>query len=392
MEAYFQNMVEELRQMRRDLHKIPELGLKEYKTSAYIREKLTSFGITELETWLETGVVAVIRGKGKKEAVAFRADMDALPVTEQTGCDFTSEHVGCMHACGHDGHVTVLLGFAKYLQEHKDELENDVVLIFQPAEEGPGGAQLLVDAGLFEKHPVRCIIGCHIFPQVPQGKVACRKGAMMARNGEVDVHIYGESAHGAQPQLGHDAVLAAGAVITGLHTILSRNVSPLGSGVLTFGAIHGGEACNIIAKEVKLEGTMRAFSDEAYETMTKRVQEVASGIAAGYGCKGEAVFRHMYRVVDNAPKLVELLQEVAEDNYEETPPYMLAEDFSLYLQKVPGMFFFLGSGNAEKGYTHSLHSAQFQFDEEILALGVETYAKLLKKLAEKKKGALGTSS
>lgn len=382
MEAYFQNMVEELRQMRRDLHKIPELGLKEYKTSAYIREKLEGFGITELETWLETGVVAVIRGKGKKEAVAFRADMDALPVTEQTGCDFTSEHVGCMHACGHDGHVTVLLGFAKYLQEHKDELENDVVLIFQPAEEGPGGAQLLVDAGLFEKHPVRCIIGCHIFPQVPQGKVACRKGAMMARNGEVDVHIYGESAHGAQPQLGHDAVLAAGAVITGLHTILSRNVSPLDSGVLTFGAIHGGEACNIIAKEVKLEGTMRAFSDEAYETMTKRVQEAAAGIAAGYGCKGEAVFRHMYRVVDNDPKLVELLQEVAGDNYEETPPYMLAEDFSLYLQKVPGMFFFLGSGNEEKGSTHSLHSAQFQFDEEILALGVETYAKLLKKLAE----------
>ena len=382
MEAYFQNMVEELRQMRRDLHKIPELGLKEYKTSAYIREKLEGFGITELETWLETGVVAVIRGKGKKEAVAFRADMDALPVTEQTGCDFTSEHVGCMHACGHDGHVTVLLGFAKYLQEHKDELENDVVLIFQPAEEGPGGAQLLVDAGLFEKHPVRCIIGCHIFPQVPQGKVACRKGAMMARNGEVDVHIYGESAHGAQPQLGHDAVLAAGAVITGLHTILSRNVSPLDSGVLTFGAIHGGEACNIIAKEVKLEGTMRAFSDEAYETMTKRVQEAAAGIAAGYGCKGEAVFRHMYRVVDNDPKLVELLQEVAGDNYEETPPYMLAEDFSLYLQKVPGMFFFLGSGNEEKGYIHSLHSAQFQFDEEILALGVETYAKLLKKLAD----------
>lgn len=382
MEAYFQNMVEELRQMRRDLHKIPELGLKEYKTSAYIREKLEGFGITELETWLETGVVAVIRGKGKGQAVAFRADMDALPVTEQTGCDFTSEHVGCMHACGHDGHVTVLLGFAKYLQEYKDELENDVALIFQPAEEGPGGAQLLVDAGLFEKHPVRCIIGCHIFPQVPQGKVACRKGAMMARNGEVDVHIYGESAHGAQPQLGHDAVLAAGAVITGLHTILSRNVSPLDSGVLTFGAIHGGEACNIIAKEVKLEGTMRAFSDEAYETMTKRVQEVASGIAAGYGCKGEAVFRHMYRVVDNDPKLVELLQEVAGDAYEETPPYMLAEDFSLYLQKVPGMFFFLGSGNAEKGYTHSLHSAQFQFDEEILALGVETYAKLLKKLAE----------
>ena len=375
-----QELQHKIVEWRRILHRYPETGLVLPKTADFVTKQLTAAGIAYKTYKNHSGITAVI-GKGEGKTIAIRADMDGLPIKEETGLTYASANEN-MHACGHDGHVTVLLGFAKYLQEHKDELENDVVLIFQPAEEGPGGAQLLVDAGLFEKHPVRCIIGCHIFPQVPQGKVACRKGAMMARNGEVDVHIYGESAHGAQPQLGHDAVLAAGAVITGLHTILSRNVSPLDSGVLTFGAIHGGEACNIIAKEVKLEGTMRAFSDEAYETMTKRVQEVASGIAAGYGCKGEAVFRHMYRVVDNDPKLVELLQEAAGDAYEETPPYMLAEDFSLYLQKVPGMFFFLGSGNAEKGYTHSLHSAQFQFDEEILALGVETYAKLLKKLAE----------
>lgn len=380
MDTDFIELQKELTEMYHHLHQIPEMGLKEYKTSAYIRQKLEEFGITTLESWLDTGIVAVIHGNGDAPAIAFRADMDALPVQEETGCTFTSCHTGYMHACGHDGHTTMLLGFAKYLHAHQAQLKGDVILIFQPAEEGPGGAKLLVDAGLFEKHPVKCIIGCHIFPQVPQGKIACRKGAMMARNGEVDIHVYGKSAHGAQPQLGHDAVLAAGAVITGLHTILSRNISPLDSGVLTFGSIHGGEACNIIAKEVVLEGTMRAFSDAAYDMMVQRIQETASGIAAGYGCHAEVVFRHMYRVVDNDPLLVSLLEEVAGDAYEETPPYMLAEDFSLYLQEIPGMFFFLGSGNTEKGYIHSLHSASFRFDESILAQGVATYVGLLEKL------------
>ena len=382
MEIYFETLGTMLTEMRRDLHRIPETGLEEFKTSAYIQNKLRSFGITEIESWLQTGVIATIRGKGHAPTIAFRADMDALTVKEETGCEFASCHTGKMHACGHDGHMTMLLGFAKYLKDHEADLRGDVLLIFQPAEEGPGGAKLLMDAGLFQKHPVQCIIGCHIFPQVAQGKIACKKGAMMARNGEVDIHIKGKSAHGAQPQLGHDAVLAAGAVITGLHTILSRNISPLDSGVLTFGSIHGGEACNIIAKEVTLEGTMRAFSDEAYETMVQRIEEAAAGIAAGYGCQGRAVFRHMYRVVNNDSSLVEILQEAAGEKYEETPPYMLAEDFSLYQQEIPGIFFFLGSGNREKGYTHPLHSATFQFDECILKDGVKTYAKMLKILQE----------
>ena len=379
MDTYFKDTKEELKQIRRDLHKIPEGGLKEYKTSAYIREKLDTFGVKH-ETWLETAVVAVFGEGGAKDTVAFRADIAGLPVQE-TPKEYASQHEGWMHACGHDGHTTVLLGFAKYLSEHPAAYaDRRVVLIFQPAEEGPGGAKLLIDAGLLKKYDIKKIIGCHIFPQVPQGKIACRKGAMMARNGEVDLHIRGTSAHGAQPHLGNDAVLAAGAVITAIHTILSRNVSPLDSGVLTFGSIHGGEACNIIAKEVKLEGTMRAFSDEAYETMEKRVHEVVQGVAAGYGCQGEAVFRHMYRVVDNDPALVKALEEVCGEEYEETPPYMLAEDFSLYQTEIPGMFFFLGSGNEEKGFTASLPSAEFDFDEEILAKGAETYAKLLEKI------------
>ena len=375
MNTYF----ELLKNIRRDLHRIPEGGLQEYKTSAYIRNKLDAFGVQH-ETWLETAVVAVFGEKGEKETVAFRADIDGLPVTEVER-EYASVHAGWMHACGHDGHAAILLGFAKYLSEHPEAYENrQVILIFQPAEEGPGGAKLLIDAGLLEKYDVKKIIGCHIFPQVKQGKVACRKGAMMARNGEVDLHIRGTSAHGAQPHLGNDAVLAAGAVITAIHTIISRNVSPLDSGVLTFGSIHGGEACNIIAKEVKMEGTMRAFSDAAYETMEKRVHEVVQGVAAGYGCEGEAVFRHMYRVVDNDPALVKALEEVCGESYEETPPYMLAEDFSLYQTVIPGMFFFLGSGNGEKGFTASLHSAEFDFDESILVTGVETYARLLEKI------------
>ena len=380
METYFQQIQETLTKIRRDLHRIPEGGLAEVKTAAYIRKTLEDFGVKQVETWLETGVVAVFGEAGTKETVAFRADIDGLPVTE-TPKVYASEHPGWMHACGHDGHMTILLGFAKYLCDHPEAYaERQVVLIFQPAEEGPGGAKLLIDAGLFKKYDVKKIIGCHIFPQVAQGKVACRKGAMMARNGEVTLRICGESAHGAQPQLGHDAVLAAGAVITAIHTILSRNVSPLDSGVLTFGSIHGGEACNIIAKEVVLEGTMRAFSDEAYETMERRVHEVVQGVAAGYGCKGEAEFRHMYRVVDNDGALVQTLQEICGEDYEETPPYMLAEDFSLYQTEIPGMFFFLGSGNAEKGFVHPLHSAAFDFDEAILGKGAETYAKLLQKI------------
>lgn len=379
MDTYFEYIKEELKEIRRELHKIPEAGLQEYQTSAYIREKLQSFGVERIETWLETAVAAIF-GEGG-ETIAFRADMDGLPVQE-TPKEYASRHPGWMHACGHDGHTAILLGFAKYLCDHPEAYAHRrVVLIFQPAEEGPGGAKLLIDAGLLQKYEIKKIIGCHIFPQVPQGKIACRKGAMMARNGEVDLYIRGTSAHGAQPHLGNDAVLAAGAVITAIHTILSRNVSPLDSGVLTFGSIHGGEACNIIAREVKLEGTMRAFSDAAYETMEKRVHEVVQGVAAGYGCQGEAVFRHMYRVVDNDPGLVQALEEVCGDAYEETPPYMLAEDFSLYQTQIPGMFFFLGSGNAEKGFTASLHSAEFDFDEAILATGAETYAKLLQKLS-----------
>lgn len=313
MDVYFEGLKTYLQTVRRDLHKIPESGMQEYKTSAYLREKLEELGLC-VEQWLETGLSVVFGERG--ETVAFRADMDGLPVTEPEK-PYASCHSGMMHACGHDGHMAILLGFAKYLADHPAAYENRrILLIFQPAEEGPGGAKPMIEAGILRKYDVKKIIGCHIFPQVEQGKIACRKGGMMARNGEVTLRIYGKSAHGAQPQLGADAVLAAGAVITAIHTILSRNVSPLEGGVLTFGSIHGGEACNIIAKEVVLEGTMRAFSDAVYGRMEERVREAVEGVAAGYGCRGEAEFRHMYRVVWNDAGLVDALREVCGAAYE----------------------------------------------------------------------------
>lgn len=381
---YFEGLTEELKTIRRELHRIPEIGLKEYKTADYIEGKLKELGVSEMERCLDTGIVAVVRAKAKTSApmLAFRADMDALPVLESDSDkkDYTSCHNGMMHACGHDGHMAMLLGFAKYLMAHQENLKRDVVLIFQPAEEGPGGAQLMVEAGIFEKHPVEKIIGCHIFPQVQQGKIACRAGVMMARSGEITLRIFGKSCHGAQPELGADALVAAAAVVMGLQTIVSRNITPVDGAVLTIGMVQGGCACNVLAEEVVLDGTMRAFSDGAYDTLTKRVQAITEGIAASYGCRAEVEFRHMYRVVDNDADMVEVLKGICGKSYETTKPYMLAEDFSMYQAQIPGLFFFLGSKNEERGFIHPLHNDMFEFDEAILPAGVKTFAQLLERL------------
>jgi len=375
-----QDLLTDVKSYRRQLHQIPELGLEEKKSAEFIREKLRSFGITEIYTMLTTATIAVFHGKQAGKTLAFRSDIDALPVTEETGVSFASKTEGKMHACGHDGHASALLGFAKYLSQHPEVIKGTIVLIFQPAEEGPGGAQLLINEGLIEKFGIDQIVGIHLFPEFPEGIIACRPGAMMARNGEVTIKIKGTSAHGAQPQQGQDAILASSAVIQGLHSIISRNISPLDTGVLTFGEITGGQAMNIIAGEVKIEGTMRAFSDEAYDIMTQRVKELAEFIAQGYGCQAEVSFNHMYRVVDNDAKMVQALEEVAGKNYVECQPYMLAEDFSMYQQVVPGLFFFVGIRNEEKGYTYPLHSGKMQFDEKNLLSAITCYVQLIEAL------------
>lgn len=365
---------------RRALHQIPELGLQEKETSAYIKKRLAEFGITTVYDLLDTAVVAVLQGEKEGKTLAFRTDIDALPVTEETGAPFASQHPGKMHACGHDGHMATMLGFANYLAAHPDEIMGTIVLLFQPAEEGPGGAQLLIDDGFLSKFKVDEIIGLHVFPEFNEGIIACKPHAMMARNGEIYLTIKGTSSHGAQPQQGADAILAASAIIQGLHSIVSRNISPMESAVLTFGKITGGEAMNIIPGLVKIEGTMRAFSDEVYETMTNRVQTVATELAKGYGCECLVEFNHMYRVVDNDPAMVRALEKIAGDSYVETPPYMLAEDFSMYQKEIPGLFFFVGIRNEAKGYVAPLHSGKMNFDETYLLGGIECYRQLIQEL------------
>lgn len=367
---------------RRTLHQIPELGLAEYKTKAYLKTQLSKLAHVEIHDILETGLIAIFKGKQPGKTLGFRTDIDALPIAEETNVDFQSTHPNCMHACGHDGHMATMLGFAEYLDTHPEEIIGTIVLVFQPAEEGPGGAQLLIDAGLFEKYPIEQMIGLHVFPEFAEGIVACKAGAMMARNGEVTIEIQGKSAHGAQPQMGADALLASAAIIQGLHSIISRNLSPLDSAVLTFGKITGGDAMNIIAQQVTIEGTMRAFSDQVYEEMTRRIQLIAEEIAKGYGCQAKVTFNHMYRVVENDPTMVAALASIVGDSYQTTPPYMLAEDFSMYQQKVPSLFFFVGIRNEEKNYIHPLHSSKMQFDEENLLAGIECYRQLIQKLNE----------
>ncbi|WP_368250720.1 M20 family metallopeptidase [Enterococcus sp. 2201sp1_2201st1_B8_2201SCRN_220225] len=379
-------LLPQVKRWRRDLHQIPELGLEEYETCAYLKKELKKMGIRDSEVYqpLETCLLVVLEGKNPGKTLAFRTDIDGLPVTEATGVDFASKNPGRMHACGHDGHMATMLGFANYLVTYREQLCGRVILIFQPAEEGPGGAQLLLDTGILQELGVEQIIGLHLFPEFPAGVIAARVGGMMARNGEVTIKITGLSAHGAQPQQGHDAILAMSGVIQGLHSIISRNLSPLESAVLTFGKITGGEAMNIIPGEVTLEGTMRAFSDEVYETMVERIQSVAQNVAAGYGCTAEVQFNHMYRVVNNDASMVAALEKVAKESYVTTPPYLLAEDFSMYQQVFPGLFFFVGIRDEEKGYIHPLHSNKMQFDEKNLLGGIQCYLGLL---AELNKGA-----
>ena len=329
-----------------------------------------------------TGTIAVLRGNKPGKTLAFRTDIDALPVEEQTGYEFASKTPGKMHACGHDGHMATVLGFLAYLHQHPEKIQGILVFVFQPAEEGPGGAELIMKEGILQKLGVEQIVGLHVFPDLPAGKISCRPGAMMARNAEVTITIKGVSTHGAQPQLGEDAIVAAGGVITGLNSILARNISPLDNVVLTFGTIHGGEAMNIVAKEVVLHGTMRAFDDRVYDEVVRRVELLAGEIAKGYGCEAIVEFNHMYRVVDNDPAMVRVLEKVASDYYVETPPYLIAEDFSWYQQEIPGMFFFLGIRDEEQGYTYPLHSGKMKFDELNLLLGVQTYINLIAGLNE----------
>lgn len=350
---------------RKVLHEIAELGRKEIKTAAYIREKLDEMGV-EYDKWLETGTAGMIKGKNPKRTIAFRADIDGL-MTEN----------GVQHLCGHDGHTSILLGLIEYVNDHKENLNDNIVFIFQPAEEGPGGAEALVKEGILKHYGVDQIYGLHIYPEIPEGKVGIREGYFLSQIGDFEIDIYGKSAHGAYPQNGKDAVVIFSSLIQALQSVVSRNVGPLENGVLSIGKVDGGSRRNIVAEHVHMEGTIRCFKPEIYKLMKERLNTISKGVADAYDCEIKVTIRDDYHPVNNDKELYQEFMEAAGDRAVILDPLMISEDFSYYQEEVPGIFFMLGSRNEEKGYTNGLHNLKFNFDEKIFMNALDMYISLL---------------
>ncbi len=356
---------------RRYLHQIPELGFCEFKTSAYLKEQLLQLGY-EVYPTAKTGLLAYRRGESEA-CIAFRADMDGLSLTEETQMEHPSIHEGQMHGCGHDGHMSILLGFATYLSTI-NELKKSVLLIFQPAEEGPGGAEVVVSEGVFTKYHAQYIFGLHLYPEIEEGKFGLRKGVITAQTGEVDIKVQGRGGHGALPHLSTDALVIASQLLMSYQTIVSRNLNPISCGVLTIGTMHGGERRNIIAEEVELTGTIRAFSEEVYETIKRRMVEINQGLESMFKARITTTFRDMYPCIVNDAHLVELIKSSSlASSMVEMDPMMIAEDFAYYQKEVPGLFFMLGTRNEERGFTYPLHHSKFNFSDEVFMRGLKLY-------------------
>lgn len=366
---------EQIIKYRKDLHQIPELGFEEFKTQKYLKKTLLNLGFI-VEEVAKTGLIGIKKGK-TNTAIAFRSDIDGLPVVEKTNLPFSSIHEGKMHACGHDGHMSILLGFANYIS--KLELQKTIVLIFQPAEEGPGGAKEIIESGILKKYEIKKIFGLHLYPEIPQGKIGLTKGALMAQVGEFDIEINGVSAHGAMPQKGIDSIYIASQLIQAVQSIVSRNINPMESAIVTIGKITGGEARNVLAEKVILNGTMRAFSSDVYDMIKKRLSEIVWGLEKMFTVKIKFIFRDMYPALINNEDLYYLMKDILTiDEIVELEPIMIAEDFSFYLQEIPGYFCMLGT-KTEK-YYHPLHSSYFNFNDEVMFRGVELYIQICQKL------------
>jgi len=372
----FSGLVEEVRDgfgedivaLRREIHKEPELGFDTKKTAEKVLAALDGLPL-EIQTGVaENGIVATLKGEGDGPTVALRADMDALPIHEETDLPFASGTDGKMHACGHDGHTSMLVGAAKALSGMRDRLNGTVKFIFQPAEEGGGGGRVMVEEGVADD--VNSIFALHLWPGLPFGVAATKGGPIMAAADAFEMTVRGSGGHGAMPHLAADAIVIAAQVVTALQTIVSREVDPVAPAVLTVGEIGAGSAFNIIPETARLGGTVRTFDTDLRERMPERIEELAKGVAKGMRGDAELDYKFSYPVTSNDAGAAKLALGVAgelfgEESVEElVHPSMGAEDFSYFLEKLPGAFIWLGVGDVS-----GLHTSQFAFDEEILPRG-----------------------
>ena len=366
--------------MRRRLHRIPERGFAEFKTQKVVTDALEEMGVafTTERTW----VIGLIEGALPGDTVGIRADMDALPLDEPESCPFRSEHPGMMHACGHDAHTAMLLGAAKVLSQNKDKLRGKVKLLFQPAEETDGGAEPMVAAGAMENPHVDRVYGLHVMPRLTVGTVEYRAGTLNASTDSVKLTVHGKAGHGAYPEASIDAIVCASQIVTALQTLVSRNLSPLSSAVLTFGIIEGGTAQNIICDKVTLHGTLRAPNSEIRDMMQKRLREVSENIAAAMGCAADVEITSGYAALVNDAGETARVKRVAEalfgaDNVVEKPePSMGGEDFSFFSDCAPGAFFHIGCVQASDMPAPPLHSKDFILDEDCLVIGTTMHVAL----------------
>ena len=367
---------EEVIQTRRHLHANPELSFHEYKTAAFVKERLMEIGVTKIESKADTGWAALIEGRNPgKNTLALRADMDALPIIEANNVSYKSQNPGVMHACGHDAHTASLLGAAKILNEIKDQFEGTIKLIFQPGEEvAPGGASLMIRDKVLENPAPSGIIGQHVMPLIPVGKVGFRPGIYMASADELYITVKGKGGHGAMPETLIDPVLISAHLIVALQQVVSRAASPKIPSVLSFGRVEALGATNVIPNEVKIQGTFRTLDEPWRAKAHQKMLQIAHGIVEGMGGELDFEIRKGYPFLKNEPEMTARAKQAAQDylgeeNVLDLDIWMAAEDFAFYSQIVDGCFYRLGTRNEEKGIVSGVHTPTFDIDEDALEIG-----------------------
>ncbi len=364
--------------LRRDFHMHPELGFQEVRTAGIVAKELSSLGLEITTGVAETGVVAVLDGGKPGPVVLLRFDMDALPIAEETGAEYASQNRGVMHACGHDGHTAIGLTVARLLHRHRGELSGTVKLIFQPAEEGVvgqkgmGGAEQMMDEGVLEAPNVDYALSLHLWNEKPLGWLGIAAGPVMAGAEYFKIVVRGKGGHGAVPHASLDPIVAASHIVTALQSIVSRNVAPLETAVVTVGSIRGGEAFNVIPPEVAMTGTIRTFEPGVRKTVLERFEQIVHGAAEALGCSAEIELKRISPAVVNDTNLAAIVQAAAQTVFPETAidtasyVTMGAEDMAFIMEKVPGCYFLIGSANAERGLDYGHHHPKFDIDEAAL--------------------------